>query len=75
MSNLDPRPDELELRPSVVHAVDVIEARERLVMWWNFVGRSHQEIVAVRDAWSRGEFGAVRGYAGDPLQAPPLPPG
>jgi hypothetical protein len=27
MSNLDPRPDELELRASVVHAVDVVEAR------------------------------------------------
>ena len=41
----------------------------------NFVGRSHEEIAAARDAWSRGEFGEVPGYAGDPLAAPPLPPG
>ena len=27
------------------------------------------------DAWIAGEFGEVRGYAGDPLAAPPLPPG
>ncbi len=24
---------------------------EEIVMWWNFVGRSHEEIVAFREAW------------------------
>jgi redox-sensitive bicupin YhaK (pirin superfamily) len=24
---------------------------EEIVMWWNFVGRSHEEIVEFRDAW------------------------
>ncbi len=24
---------------------------EQIVMWWNFIGRSHEEIVAFRDAW------------------------
>jgi len=47
---------------------------ERIVMWWNFVGRSHDEIVAAREAWMGGDrFGAVRGYAGDPLPAPVMP--
>jgi redox-sensitive bicupin YhaK (pirin superfamily) len=47
---------------------------EELVMWWNFVGRSHDEIVAFRDAWqSHRAFGEVHGYAGDRLPAPPLP--
>ncbi len=48
---------------------------EELVMWWNFVARSHEEIVAARDAWAAGNprFGAVHGYAGDPLPAPPMP--
>ena len=47
---------------------------ERLVMWWNFVGRSHEEIEAMRSDWARGlGFGTVRGYDGGPLQAPPLP--
>ncbi|MGH3434368.1 MAG: pirin family protein [Thermocrispum sp.] len=50
---------------------------EQIVMWWNFVGRSHEEIVAFRDAWQAesDRFGRVDGYAGDPLRlpAPELP--
>jgi quercetin 2,3-dioxygenase len=47
---------------------------EPLVMWWNFVGRSHEEIAAARDDWAAGRrFGAVGGYQGDPLPAPPMP--
>lgn len=48
---------------------------ERLVMWWNFVARTGEEITVARDAWMNGEFGEVRGYQGNPLAAPPLPPG
>ena len=47
---------------------------EELLMWWNFVGRSHDEIVAARAAWQAGErFGAVTAYDGDRLAAPDLP--
>ncbi|VBA31359.1 Putative quercetin 2,3-dioxygenase [Mycobacterium attenuatum] len=50
---------------------------EELVMWWNFVGRSHEEIVTYRQLWLDGDelFGAVRGYRGrvPRLPAPPLP--
>ena len=47
---------------------------EPLVMWWNFVGRSHEEIRAAREDWMAGErFGTVSGYAGDPLPAPAMP--
>jgi redox-sensitive bicupin YhaK (pirin superfamily) len=50
---------------------------EPIVMWWNFVGRSHEEIVAFREEWEREteRFGRVQGYAGEPqrLPAPPLP--
>ena len=55
---------------------------EQIVMWWNFVGRSHDEIVRYRDAWQRdviaggsatGRFGAVSGYPGSALAAPELP--
>jgi quercetin 2,3-dioxygenase len=50
---------------------------ERLVMWWNFVGRTAQEIASARESWAArdGRFGEVRGYPGNPLPAPPLPPG
>lgn len=48
---------------------------EPLVMWWNFVARSHEEIVAAREDWAAGaaRFGEVRGYAGDRLPAPAMP--
>jgi redox-sensitive bicupin YhaK (pirin superfamily) len=29
---------------------------EQIVMWWNFVGRSHEEIVAFRRAWERRDL-------------------
>ena len=52
---------------------------EHLVMWWNFVGRSHDEIVAYREQWESHDarFGAVDGYRGATarLPAPPLPNG
>lgn len=50
---------------------------EDLVMWWNFVSRSHDEIVAYRDAWQSqsDQFGRVEDYEGTPqrLPAPPFP--
>jgi hypothetical protein len=49
---------------------------ERLVMWWNFVGRTGEEIVDYADQWNAesDRFGAVVGYDGARLEAPPLPP-
>ncbi|QKE83171.1 pirin family protein [Arthrobacter sp. NEB 688] len=54
---------------------------EEVVMWWNFVGRSHDEVAAAREAWeagadgSVGRFGRVEGYEGDVarIPAPALP--
>jgi hypothetical protein len=48
---------------------------ERLVMWWNFVGRDHDEIVQMRADWADAtpRFGVVRGYDGPALPAPALP--
>jgi len=52
---------------------------EPLVMWWNFVGRTHEEIAEARADWEHDRvaggdrFGTVTGYAGDPLPAPDLP--
>ncbi|NLU70596.1 pirin family protein [Streptomyces sp. HNM0574] len=49
---------------------------EKLVMWWNFVGRSTEEIARARADWTDGpRFGTVHGYDGAPLTAPELPPG
>lgn len=48
---------------------------DEIVMWWNFVGRSHEEIVAARDAWESGDprFGHVVGHGSERIPAPPLP--
>ncbi|GGS31627.1 pirin family protein [Actinokineospora fastidiosa] len=46
---------------------------EKIVMWWNFVARTGEEVTAAAQAWRRGDFGPVPGYEGDPLPAPPLP--
>lgn len=55
---------------------------EEIVMWWNFIGRSHEDIVAARAEWQRdvidgedpdGRFGTVRGFDGGALPAPALP--
>ena len=61
---------------------------EEIVMWWNFVGRSHQEIVEFRTAWesreptisadrqSGGEGdGGAADADGHPQAAPPEEPG
>ncbi|GAA2303155.1 hypothetical protein GCM10010234_52750 [Streptomyces hawaiiensis] len=42
--------------------------------FWNFIGRSQEEIVQARNDWMTGtRFGEVKGYDGDPLPAPALP--
>jgi quercetin 2,3-dioxygenase len=45
---------------------------EPLLMWWNLVARTPEEIAAARADWRAGRFGTVAGYDGDPLPAPPL---
>jgi redox-sensitive bicupin YhaK (pirin superfamily) len=59
---------------------------EQILMWWNFVGRSHEEIVSYREQWqteigaeTRPDFGGTLRFgtfpAGQPapLPAPALP--
>ncbi len=53
---------------------------EQIVMWWNFIGRSHEEIVEQREAWNGAgvdhrpeRYGTVEDFDGDRLLAPPMP--
>ncbi|MFF2487341.1 pirin family protein [Microbacterium sp. NPDC058062] len=46
-----------------------------VVMWWNFVGRTHEEIVEAREAWEAGSarFGRVVDHGDERIPAPPMP--
>lgn len=47
---------------------------EEIIMWWNFIGRSGDEIAQARNDWEKGSrFGQVHGYDGARLSAPELP--
>lgn len=59
---------------------------ESIIMWWNFVGRTHEEIVQFREEWQAqidgvtdsqlvapGRFGTVIGDHTPPIPAPPMP--
>ncbi len=64
-------------RPARVLLLGGTPFTEQLVMWWNFVGRSHDDIAGYRQLWEDADdrFGAVHGYQGSVprLPAPPLP--
>ena len=47
---------------------------EKIVMWWNFVARTQEDITQAREDWMNGDrFGTVHGYDGAPIPAPALP--
>lgn len=48
---------------------------EEIVLWWNFIGHSRQDISEAVAAWNEGDarFGEVHGYPG-PRLAAPIPP-
>ncbi|MGM0386186.1 MAG: pirin family protein, partial [Actinomycetota bacterium] len=55
---------------------------EQIIMWWNLIGRTHDEVVEAREQWQAAiagdpdgvaRFGRVSGYDGPPLHAPALP--
>jgi redox-sensitive bicupin YhaK (pirin superfamily) len=50
---------------------------EDIVMWWNFVGRTHEDIVQAREDWENHDTGRFPDIAGHTLAeripAPPLP--
>ncbi len=45
---------------------------EPLLMWWNFVARTPEEIAKAARDWTQGRYGEVGGYDGAPLMPPPL---
>ncbi|MFC7340413.1 pirin family protein [Saccharopolyspora griseoalba] len=72
---------EIAVGPGRALLLGGVPFEEQIVMWWNFVGRSHDEVAEARATWERSRvdeddaarFGIVRGYDGPPLAAPELP--
>ena len=57
----------LEASPSEPTRVLVLGGKpfgEQIVMWWNFIGRSHEEVVAFREQWQRQRAGRTPGAPG-----------
>jgi redox-sensitive bicupin YhaK (pirin superfamily) len=48
---------------------------EDIVMWWNFIGRSHAEIVEFRSAWAERDprFPPIINRSEKAMEAPPMP--
>lgn len=70
--------DQLELvaeSDTVAVLLGGVPLGEALVMWWNFIGRSHEEIAQAREQWNtRSErFGAFADNIGGWIPAPELP--
>ena len=67
-------------KPTVLMLLGGEPFEEEIVMWWNFIGRSHDELVAQREAWNGSglahrpeRYGTVEDFDGDRLLAPPMP--
>ena len=86
LAYLAPGPSRLELTnggdvPARLLLLGGAPFGEQIVMWWNFVARTHDEVVAFRAAWEddpEGRYGHVTGYVGKDggtgrLHAPALP--
>lgn len=46
-----------------------------ILLWWNFIGRTQQELAEARQQWVEGHarFGTIPAYEGPRLEAPVLP--
>ena len=78
MQYLAPGRDSVKLaaaRDTTVVLIGGTPFAESLVMWWNFIGRSHDDIVQAREDWEQAveRFGTVEGHDGKVIPAPPLP--
>ncbi|MET1133165.1 MAG: pirin-like C-terminal cupin domain-containing protein, partial [Aeromicrobium sp.] len=62
-------------RPTIVLLIGGEPFEEPIVMWWNFIGRTHDEIAAAREDWEAlaPRYGHVEGHDGQVIPAPPMP--
>jgi redox-sensitive bicupin YhaK (pirin superfamily) len=75
---LGPGRDGVELsvrRPTRMILLGGTPFTEELIMWWNFIGRTHDDIVTARQQWEdhAARFGSVDGFDGRRIPAPEMP--
>lgn len=58
--------------PARLFIVGGAPLNEKIILWWNFVARRHEEIAEARERWESGGFPPVKGSALERLIAPPL---
>jgi redox-sensitive bicupin YhaK (pirin superfamily) len=80
MEHLEPGSSSVSLRndsegETVIIMLGGEPFREAIVMWWNFIERSHEEIVEVREKWNTEDqsFPAFADHIGGRTPAPELP--
>ncbi|MGJ6979766.1 pirin family protein [Aestuariimicrobium soli] len=82
----DPGADTLRLaagdRPATAMLLGGVPFEDEVIMWWNFLGRSHDEVEQFAREWNEvaDRFGSVEGYRPHPggldrIPAPAMPPG
>jgi redox-sensitive bicupin YhaK (pirin superfamily) len=68
--------DEAELRAAEDSRMLLIGGEafvQPVLMWWNFVGRTREELAHAREDWEqRRRFGEVRAYRGPRTPAPEM---
>jgi quercetin 2,3-dioxygenase len=72
---LDPGPEQVSVSAAAgsrLFLLGGVPLGEQLLMWWNLVARTSEEIQAAVADWRAGRFDTVAGYDGAPLPAPPL---
>jgi redox-sensitive bicupin YhaK (pirin superfamily) len=83
LAYVEPGADRLELtaaQDALLLLLGGAPLHERIVMWWNFIGRDHDEVVSYREQWQRvveegaaERFGLPPDDPKPPLPAPELP--
>jgi hypothetical protein len=58
--------------PARLFIVGGAPLNERIILWWNFVARRHEEIAEARQRWENGGFPLLTGGTLARLSAPPL---
>ena len=76
---LEPGPNELKIQtanePVTLLLLGGVPFPEKILMWWNFIGRNHEDVALAREQWNNRDarFGQFEDQIGGWIPAPELP--